>query len=144
MGVPATGSVSREKFLHQHFPLGGHARSSGTVPETAPCPGPRASAVFARTERLYLRYPFGGAFENREARRAAPDYADEFPKSLLEHCAATRASHRERLQPSARRSARQRHDQRPDGRITQLPVGADLARSEPADPARWCKQKIAC
>ena len=71
---------------------------------------------------------------------AARHHANEFPQSLLEHRATTRASHRRRLQSSAGRFARQRNDQRTDRRIARLHVGTDLARRESAHACRMAKR----
>ena len=45
VGISAARPVSGEKFLHQHFALGGDAGSARTVSETASAPGSRAAPV---------------------------------------------------------------------------------------------------
>ena len=49
----------------------------------------------------HTTFELEAAIANRKDERAAGDHAHQFPESLLEHLAATRSSHRQRLQPSA-------------------------------------------
>ncbi len=60
----------------------------------------------------------------------------QFSKSLLEHFAATCASHRQRLQPGTRRFTRQRHNQRSKRRFARLHAGIDLARRQSVKAAK--------
>src|SRR5206468_2089541 len=94
-------------------------------------------------KRFHVRYSTRSASANFVDGRAAWDYIHKFPKSLLEHRAATCSSHRERLQPRTRRFTCQRHHQRRDRRIARLHVGVDLARRESIKTAKWRNAQMA-
>src|SRR5207249_11296536 len=96
--------------LHQYFDVGGELGCARSIWETVAAARSRTAAVSSRESRFHVRHSTGGEIANGEDENAANDYANEFPKSLLECFAATRASHRRRMQSSAGRFARERND----------------------------------
>ena len=95
VGISAARSVSGQEFLHQHFAVGGDAGSARAVSQTTAAAGSRAVAVFAR-ERMISPSTFSleARLQTSADESAARHHPHQFPKSLLEHFAATCPSHR--------------------------------------------------
>src|SRR6266446_1842275 len=109
-GISAARPVPGQELLHQHFAVGGDVGSAGSISETVATSRSRTATVSSREDRFHVRHSTGGEIADGEDENAAHNYANEFPKSLLEHFPAARASHRRRMQSSAGRFAREWND----------------------------------
>ena len=94
LGISTARPVPGQKLLHQHLALGRDAGSAGTVSQTVAEARSRTIVLPSREKRFHLRYPTGSEIADGEDEITAPDYADEFPKSLLERFPTAHASHR--------------------------------------------------
>src|SRR6202022_51747 len=135
VGISTARPVPREEFLHQHFSVGRDVGSAGSISETTAATGPCAARLSSREKRFHVRHPTRSEIANGEDENAVHNYANEFPKSLLERFPTVGASHRRRMQSSTGRSARERHDQRRNGRSTRVHARVGLARRKSAKVA---------